>query len=108
MDALTLVTMLVQFAIGFLVKKLNPEKAQALVPTVTFITSLIYNAGLAFAAAAKPAVVPTAVIAAGFFGTVSGVFWTVLRDTLIQTFVVTGAHSGPKNFYQGVKKLSTK
>jgi hypothetical protein len=111
MDVLTLLVMVIQFGIGFLVKRMGPDKAKLLVPTVTTITSLIYQVGLAFAASAgaPPANVGMAssgVILAGFFGTLGNVFLDAIVNTLFQTALVTGAHSAPKNFIQGVKSLS--
>jgi len=109
-DVLTLLAMVIQFGINFLVGKLGPDKAKKWIPIVTTVTSLIYNAGLAFTHAANgpptgiiSSIAPT-VYLAGFFGSFGNLFLDVLKDTFLQTFLVVGSHSATKNTVQAFKK----
>jgi hypothetical protein len=95
--------MLVNFIVGFVVSKNAAAGAtiRKLIPAINFVLALVTQI-VASANSALPPAVP-AVAMAGFFGTFGKGFLDTLLNALIQTLVVTGAHSGTKNVYQGVK-----
>jgi hypothetical protein len=48
----------------------------------------------------------TPILYAGFFGTFGKGFLDIFVNALLQTLIVTGAHSAPKNVMQGIKLLA--
>ena len=98
------IVMVSQFLWPILIPKIGAERLKKMVPLGNLLVSLVTQLWTGFASAAQPAITPTAYMTAGFFGTFGPTLLDVLVNSLIQTFVVTGAHSAQKNVRQGAKK----
>lgn len=103
-QVVTLVGMLVNFVVGYVVSKNAAAGAtiRKIIPAINFGLALVTQIVASAQAAIPPETVP-AVALAGFFGTFGKGFLDILVNSLIQTFVVTGAHSSQKNILQAIK-----
>ena len=101
-----LAVMILQLLWPVLVPKIGAERLRKLVPLGNSIISLVTQLWAGFTQAIPPPDAANTTVVAGFFGTFGPTFLDVLVNSLIQTFVVTGAHSAVKNTKQGLNKPS--
>lgn len=95
---ITLLGMVVNFGVGYITKKSTKtgDFIRKIIPAITFAVALVTQMVAAASSALPPETAP-AVAMAGFFGTFGKGFLDIFVNSLIQTFVVTGAHSTQKN-----------
>lgn len=101
-QVIVLIGMIVQLGTGFIASKVGAEKLRKFIPTMNFVLALFTQIVASFQAGVPAGTEPTA-IHAGFFGDFGKGFLDIFVNSLIQTFVVTGAHSAVKNTQQGIK-----
>lgn len=99
------IVMLLQLTlIPMLVKKLGSDRARKLIPAGNLVLSIVTQMWAAFGEAVPPVVEPAAYYQAGFLSSLGNTFLDIVVNSLLQTFLVTGAHSAAKNTLEAGKK----
>jgi hypothetical protein len=99
-----IVVMLAQVVWPILIPKIGSERLRKLVPLGNGIISLVTQLWTGFSTAAAPSIAPAGYVEAGFFGSFGPAFLDILINSVLQTFLVTGAHSAAKNTREGLKR----
>src|SRR4029077_1356680 len=100
-DTFTLVMMVLQIIWPFVLKsKMGPAMLK-MTPLVNQVLSIITQV----VAVVFPQTTPVALKTAGLLQHFGNTFLDILVNSLIQTLLVTGVHSAPKNTIQGVQML---
>jgi ABC-type antimicrobial peptide transport system permease subunit len=108
-DLITVAAMVIQLVGGFIAGKTLGIQARKFIPLANGVLSIATQLLAAFSTGLGPApVAAPAVAMASIFGSFGNTFLDILVKAVLQTWVVTGAHSSVKNTTEGVKLATAK